>query len=476
MDSTPILNTIASHTNPIVIIEKTSTFIPLLLLTTVLIILFLSLDFILSSFISKDSWSEIRCQPHILPIASFYGYDTMENFNYCMSTILSKKATKSFGPLYKIVEIIMGVMTTLVSNANSLQLQLATLTGGIFNIFKEFGQRISQFMFRIQLSAQRIKMLMNRVYGSMFAVIYMGMSSVTAVNNLADSTVVQFLNFFCFDPSTKIIIKDKGILSISHAKIGDIITNKYNTVSSKITAIHTFIGDGQPIVKLNNITVSTNHYIQYNNNFIPAGDHPNAVPGGIWNGGVNKPFVCFNTDNNLIPIDEYVFRDYDETHEGDSEYIKYVNKSLNAVNTVNNTVNNKTVEYMENTQPGIGENTQVKIQDGSFIAAKYLQLGNTVYSHNSSQSAKIIGIVKYYSTTYCNINNNTVSPITLVWNNNQWIRAHEIYNVYNTNQLFYGFIVSPSSSLILENEITIRDHIEVLSPFSEDPYAAKINE
>jgi hypothetical protein len=472
MDSTPILNAVTSQANPIVIVEKTSTFIPLILLTALLFTLYFSLDFLLSSFISKDSWSEIRCQPHILPIASFYGYDTMENFNYCMSTILSKKATKSFGPLYKIVEIIMGVMTTLVSNANSLQLQLATLTGGIFNIFKEFGQRISQFMFRIQLSAQRIKMLMNRVYGSMFAVIYMGMSAITAVNNLADSTVIKFVNFFCFDPSTKVIIKDKGIAPISCVQIGDIITDKYNRFSSKITTIHRFIGDGQPVVKLDDIIVSTNHYVQYKHKFIPAGEHPNAIKAGVWNGGCNKPFICFNTDNNLIPIDEYIFRDYDETHEGDIEYIKYVNNSLNGISSDNT----DTVEYMKETQPGISENTQVKMQDGSFVPAKKIQLGDTVFSHSSSQSARIIGIIKYITPSICIVNNNRISPTTLIWNNKEWIRAHTLYKVDNTNEICYGFIVSPSSSLILENDVTIRDHIEVLSPFSEEPYADKINE
>ena len=131
---------------------------------------------------------------------------------------------------------------------------------------------------------------------------------------------------------------------------------------------------------------------------------------------------------------------------------------------------------MKNTQPGIGENTQVKIQDGSFVTAKKLQLGDTIFSHNSSQSAKIIGIVKYHTSTICISNNNRITPTTLVWYNKQWIRANHIYNVIDLNEICYGFIVSPSSSLILENDITIRDHIEVLSPFSEEPYADKINE
>jgi hypothetical protein len=116
------------------------------------------------------------------------------------------------------------------------------------------------------------------------------------------------------------------------------------------------------------------------------------------------------------------------------------------------------------------------MQDGNFVPAKNIQLGDTVFSHSSSQSAKIIGIIKYITPSICIINNNRISPTTLIWNNNQWIRAHALYNVDNTNELCYGFIVSPSSSLILENDITIRDHIEVLSPFSEEPYADKINE
>ncbi len=472
----PLEEALNISANPIIIVEKQAAFIPLVLTTVLLFIIAFALDFALSSFVSASNWSEMRCQPHVMPLASFYGYDAVENFNYCVTNVMAKKASKSFGPLYKIVEIIMTVMSNLVGSANSLQMQLATLMGGIYNIFQEFGQRITQFMFRIQLTAQRIKMLMGRVYASMFSVIYMGLSGVTAVNNLADSTLIKFLNFFCFAPETIVYIKGKGSCQIKNVCVDDILYSPHNpNIECCVTARHSFIGDGQPVVHLGNITVSTNHYVLYNGTYIPAGEHPNAVPVGEWSGGTVRPFICFNTHNNIIPIDQYIFRDYDETHTGDIEGVQFADKSLNSYSTGDSS-QSKTAELMQETAPGIAGDTQVKMQDGSFKKAADLQLGDNIFSHNSTQSARIIGRIIQQTAAYCIINNNKISATTLIWYNNKWVRAHTISDILYTNNIFYGFIVSPSNTLIIgESELILRDHIEVMSPFAEDAYSTALS-
>ena len=32
----------------------------------------------------KDNWAEQRCSPMIMPFASIFGYNTKENFEFCM--------------------------------------------------------------------------------------------------------------------------------------------------------------------------------------------------------------------------------------------------------------------------------------------------------------------------------------------------------------------------------------------------------
>jgi hypothetical protein len=462
--------------NVVYIVEKEAAFLPLILFTAFLLLIGFIVDFVLSSKKTIENWAEVRCQPHIMPIASFYGYDTMENFNYCITSKMASKANVSFAPMYKFIQSITGAIGGVIENANSMRMQLATLMGGISTIFSEFKQRFQQFSLRIQLSAQRITMLMNRVYGTMFAVIYMGLSGLTAANNLADSTVVKFLDFFCFAPETQVYVEGKGYLAVADVRIGDEIYSPVLKKRAKVTARHSFIGDGQPTVYLGSIQVSTNHYVLFNGQYIKAGEHPFAVQGGDWCGGVERPFICFNTDNNTIPIGSYIFRDYDETHTGDKQGAAFSHKSVNGTYPMDAELE-KTANIMGQCAPGISADTQVKMSDGSMKMAKYLQLGDILYAENTKHEAKVIGkILEENHTGRCIIDGNEVSPATLVWRNNQWVRAHTIAPIEKSSAIYYGFIISPSSMLILNNDIIIRDHIEVCSPFAEDAYAAALSE
>jgi len=33
------------------------------------------------------NWPKYRCSPTVMPFASMYGYDTSQNFNYCLKAI-----------------------------------------------------------------------------------------------------------------------------------------------------------------------------------------------------------------------------------------------------------------------------------------------------------------------------------------------------------------------------------------------------
>ena len=50
----------------------------------------------------KDNWAEQRCNPMIMPFASQFGYNTSENFQFCMGKIFnihSASYTDSFGSI-----------------------------------------------------------------------------------------------------------------------------------------------------------------------------------------------------------------------------------------------------------------------------------------------------------------------------------------------------------------------------------------
>ena len=154
-----------------------------------------------------SDWSKIRCQPHIMPIASLYGYDTAENFNYCMSASFNEQAKEHLGPVYQLFGGFVGVLGTLVETSQKVKLAFATMFGGVQTIMQEFTERLKLFFIRIEIMGQRMKMMMYRIYATMFAVIFMATSGLTAVKNFGGTVLFDVIDTFCFAPETEIYVE-----------------------------------------------------------------------------------------------------------------------------------------------------------------------------------------------------------------------------------------------------------------------------
>ena len=84
----------------------------------------------------KNNWSKYRCQIGVMPLASFYGHDTGENFNYCMKNIFTLESGPLLSPVFQILGTMIGTISMFISTLNSIRVQFATLLGGINTIFQ----------------------------------------------------------------------------------------------------------------------------------------------------------------------------------------------------------------------------------------------------------------------------------------------------------------------------------------------------
>jgi hypothetical protein len=417
----------------------------------------------------SNSWAENRCKPHIMPFASLYGYNTAENFKYCMTNIIKDQAGDSLGPIYQILSGFIGTISTLVQMANSLRVSLATLFGGITKVFQEFGERINSLIVRIRVATVRIKMLFGRLFATFYAVIYMGMSGITAVSNFGDTFLFKFLDTFCFDPDTLVEIEGKGHIPVKDVIIGDI----FSKTQSRVTATFAFNSDGQPMVLLPQqtpnysqpIIVSTNHYVQLpSGQYEPAAAHPAAIPIAPWAGGTDRPLICFNTDDHKIPIGDYLFLDYDETERGDRE-------TMRAIKNIVNNSKDREDDTIHEYSPGVSDITKIALkQTGTFCVAKNIKLGQTI------QSGKIIGIVKKEVKQFVRIGQDLISASSLIWRpkTDSWERAYNVGIPIQKNDIAYSFVVTPSATIMTHHGLSIRDYVEVHSPDSEDAYKKEI--
>ena len=403
----------------------------------------------------KDNWAEERCNPSIMPLASLFGHNTKENFEFCMGKIFSTHSMPMFGSVTGIFSHFTGLLQMIFDSISSLRNVIASLGGGINVVFQEFTERISTFFFKLRVSAITIKMLIGRMYAIMFSVMYMGLSGITGMTSFTNTALFSFLDTFCFPGNTLIDIKDKGRIAIKDIKIGDTIMPS----NSKVTATFRFLSRGQPMVRLGSVIVSTNHYVKLLGHPIKAGEHPDAINMGTWDS--DEPLYCLNTHDNMILIDGHEFLDYDETSEGDHATMNYIEGRINAENV--NTAY-KFHEYC----PAIAETVAIKTLRGD-ILAKDIKIGDKL-----TTGSDVVGLIRRNVNEVCILDDKTqLTSSTLYWDSqcNKWIRIGEKLPIIREDKEFISFVVAPNSQIELANGLRIRDYMELCSPDSEIHYS-----
>ena len=406
----------------------------------------------------KKDWQKYRCRPDVMIMADYYGHNSTENMEFCLKNGFDKWAKAAIGPFYTYLGKFVQVLMTMLSGLNSIRMIFATIIGSATQVFTEFSGRIQALFYRFQMAAIRMKMLMGRVFATMYAVIFMGMSGIKATQNLGNTFLFKFLDTFCFDPDTRIVLFSGAEIPIKNVQIGDRLRG-----GQKVTAVFRFAADGQTMVKLpGNIIVSTNHYVQHDGKWILSKDHPDAQPHDDWNGKNERPLICLNTDTHTIPLGKYIFSDYDETEKGDSEAMKMATDILNGMKA-------GTPSTPISSEMACSSLTLLKTKAGS-IPAIHVTLG-TELNHGT-----VVGIVKKECTKICKINGDYFAAGTCLWSDNKWMRAYEISDVIECSPMvFYSFVVTPSAIIETASETVFRDYVEVHSKDLETPYATMLN-
>ncbi len=403
----------------------------------------------------KKNWAEERCSPLIMPFASIFGYNTKENFEFCMGKIFNTHSMPFFGSIGQMFAHFTGLLTMIFDSISTLRNIIASLGGGINVIFQEFTERISNFFFKLRLSAIHIKTLIGRMYAILFSVMYMALSGITGLETFTNTFLFSFLNVFCFPANTLINIEGKGPTPIKEIKIGDVISPS----KSKVTATFRFFSKGQPMVKLGNVTVSTNHYVMYLGHPIKAGDHPEAIKIEDWNS--NEPLYCLNTSDNHILVGDYDFLDYDETSEGDRDTMNFIEGQINS------TFIDKEYSFKEYCS-ALHEETVIKTIEGK-KKAKNVRIGDKLVT-----GGEVVGLIRRKVNEVCELDNGVITtPSTLYWNKdeNKWERFGDKMKFREEKMELVSFIVVPNSQIELEDGLRVRDYMELCSPDSEIHYS-----
>ena len=432
---------------------KESTFFWLLFV----IVLMIGLWYLISSAVNiaeiSTNWPKYRCSPTVIPFASLYGYDTSQNFNYCLKGIFEGQLGGITGPFTTILGTITKSLMTFLQNINSMRVMISTLVGGITKVLQEFADRFKLLFSQIKFSFLKLQLLMRRLFGSFHSVIYMGLSAVQVGQNFSQTFIFRFLDTFCFAPETLIRIKGNVSMPIQNIILGDTLSN-----GSKVISVYNFLADGQPMVDLNGITVSTNHFVQKGGKFIESVNHPDAKKIDSWSGGTSRPLICLDTDTHTIPIGPYIFSDWDETSLVDNNFMNYNEAVLNGTNTISDK------KYAWKFQPALSPSIEIMYKDGSRNTCNKVKLGDLL------TTGRVVGIGKRIVYESSQLPSGAVvTPSTLFWNEYKWVRAGVMLetHIYSMGHIFYTFVVLGTATVELSTGEFVRDMCEVHSPDAE---------
>ncbi len=171
-------------------------------------------------------------------------------------------------------------------------------------------------------------------------------------------------NIFCFDENTLIETIEGPI------KIKDLKINSKLKDGSLVTCTFILNSSQQKMYSLNNVIVSGNHKVYYNQQFISVENHPLSKPLEQY----KKPFIyCINTSNKIIHINNMIFSDWDEIdchdiRELNEKYSTFFNEPLQV---------NNLHDFLES---GFIENTKVELEDGTIIPIEELEINNILSS------------------------------------------------------------------------------------------------
>jgi hypothetical protein len=411
----------------------------------------------------KKNWDKYRCRPDVMLMADYYGHDSGDNMEFCLKSGFDFRSAGAVLPFYSYLKSFVDVLMNMLSSLNSIRLTFATIVGSVTNIFSEFSSRIKSLFFTIQVTSIRMKMLMGRLFATLYSIIFMGMAGIKATTNFGNTFLFKFLDVFCFDPDTIVLMKT-GPVKIKNVAVGDVFLS-----GERVTATFAFKADGQTMVDLGGITVSTNHYVRYNDKWIKASSHPDAKPVADWSGGAERPLICLNTDKHSFPIGPYVFSDYDETAEGDVEAMEMAMAMLNGDS-----------KNAKGKGKGKSQNSEMACAKETFIQTRSVPAqASQITLGTPLTQGEVIGLIQKECHEVCIYRGEKFAPGTAVWSeaNNCWARAGDLSTTVTLDkpEILYSFVVTPSACITTAAGTVFRDYVEVHTPDLELPYAASLN-
>jgi len=120
----------------------------------------------------KDNWSELRCNPIYMPLASYVGENTFTNFTMCVTKSFSDYAGVGMDGMNAQMGMVGDTLGSLSGSLNDMRGMMGTTRGGFMMVFQMVFGKIANLMASMQYLMIRIQTLIGRIVGVFASLIF----------------------------------------------------------------------------------------------------------------------------------------------------------------------------------------------------------------------------------------------------------------------------------------------------------------
>lgn len=263
----------------------------------------------------KKNWPQYRCNPSVMPFASYFGHDAGANFTYCIQNMQSSFMSYLLKPTHYAIGTLGSSVTSVMGDIQWIRKKISDFVGTITKIITSIFSVFINILIQFQRMIIKLKDVFGKVLATMTTLIYLIESSMLTGTSIMAGPVGETLRFLCFHPETKVQMIDNSYKMMQHIEPGETLVNGSKVLASlKIVGNENDPTNGYYAIydpdQKTNIYVTGSHKIHdiTSNMFIPVKYHSDAIPVSL----TSKSMSCLVTDDHLIQIGKHTFWDWED--------------------------------------------------------------------------------------------------------------------------------------------------------------------
>lgn len=267
----------------------------------------------------EQDWPTYRCNPAIMPFASVFGQDVMENFTFCIQSMQSNYMGYLMQPLNYNLDVIGdlgGGITTAINDIraffDNLRNMITEIVSSVFGVFLNL-------LIEFQRLTIAIKDIFSKFIGILATLMYTMSGAMMTMKSTWAGTPGQLVKALCFNPLTKVKLEDGSVVCMKDVPLNARLKNGSHVCA--VMNISNLDENGEYVECMYNvksdeggdpIMVTGSHLIfdPETYKFIKVKDYNQSIP----TDEQCDTLSCLITSDHTIPIGKCVFHDWEDNN------------------------------------------------------------------------------------------------------------------------------------------------------------------